>query len=131
MAKGGFTANGKHYTAQSGLKQEDIDGIVEIRDYSDSILSQMSEAIARAFETIGLLAEGYAKRLCPVDTGRLRNSITHTTDGKDVYIGTNVEYAKVVELGTWKRKAKPYLRPAANDHMNEYIGILQKELKNE
>lgn len=35
-----------------------------------------------------MTAEGYAKQLCPVDTGNLRNSITHTVkeDEKAAYI---------------------------------------------
>ena len=54
-----------------------------------------------ALEAIGITAEGYAKKLTPVDTGRLRNSISHAVSGDDVYIGTNVQpYAIFVELGT-------------------------------
>ena len=77
------------------------------------------------------MAEGYAKRLCPVDTGRLRNSITHALDsgGRAVYVGTNVEYAPYVELGTARQKAQPYLRPAAVDHATEYREIIEGELR--
>ncbi len=60
--------------------------------------------------------EGAAKRLCPVDTGRLRSSISHelAVDGRGLvaFIGTNVEYAIYVELGTRFQPAQPYLRPA-------------------
>jgi HK97 gp10 family phage protein len=70
-------------------------------------------------------------------TGRLRNSISYSIDGKiaggnarggqkategmfvpmskrtdEVLIGTSVEYANDVEYGTSKQKAQPYLRPA-------------------
>ena len=45
-------------------------------------------AIAAALEEVGLVAEGYAKRLCPVDTGRIRGSITHVTTGNAAYIGS-------------------------------------------
>ena len=37
-----------------------------------------------------------------VDTGHLRSTITHMVEGDDVYIGTNVEYAKYVHEGTGK-----------------------------
>ena len=86
-----------------------------------------------ALEKCGLVAEGYAKRLCPVDTGRLRNSITHTTrsePGPVAYVGTNVEYAPYVELGTKRTKAQPYLKPAIANHVDEYKQIIQDELKN-
>ena len=79
---------------------------------------------------MGLAAEGYAKAACPVDTGRLRNSITHVarTDEKAVYIGTNVEYAPDVELGTVHQKAQPYLKPAASEHADTYRAIIERRL---
>ena len=53
---------------------------VTLDDHSAEVLSALDAAIARGLETCGLVAEGYAKKLCPVDTGNLRNSITHTVD---------------------------------------------------
>ena len=51
-----------------------------------------------------------------VRTGRLRGSITLVLDedyiGPYVDVGTNVEYAAFVELGTYRMGARPYLRPA-------------------
>lgn len=88
----------------------------------------MNKAMARALEKIGLAAEGYAKRLCPVDTGRLRNSITHVVSSNKVYIGTNVEYGPFVELGTSRKKARPFLRPAAQDHASQYRAIIKNEM---
>lgn len=90
----------------------------------------IKDAIATALEKIGLLAEGYAIKRCPVDTGRLRGSITHEVDfdGDAVYIGTNVEYAPYVELGTSRQKAQPFLRPAASEHGVQYRKVLKKAL---
>ena len=54
-------------------------------------------AKARALEIIGGKAETYAKLLAPVDTGNLRNSITHQQLDEDTeIIGTNVHYAPYV-----------------------------------
>jgi hypothetical protein len=47
-----------------------------------------------------LLVENDAKKRCPVDTGQLRQSITHEVEGNTGVIGTNVEYAPYVEYGT-------------------------------
>lgn len=47
-----------------------------------------------------LLVENDAKKNCPVDTGQLRQSITHEVEGNTGVIGTNVEYAPYVEYGT-------------------------------
>lgn len=97
-------------------------------DNTAAVKGGLQSAFARALERIGLQAEGYAKDLCPVDTGNLRNSITHTSDGNAAYIGTNVTYGKYVELGTVKMAAQPFLRPAAADHGETYRNIVKDEL---
>lgn len=104
---------------------------VKITDNSEEFLSALPEQIEQALTAIGLTAESYAKRDCPVDTGRLRNSITNAvrTDEKAVYIGTNVEYAAFVELGTSRMKARPYLKPAATQHNAEYKSLAEQALK--
>lgn len=84
---------------------------VQFTDNSAEALAELERAKARALETIGLKAEGYAKRLCPVGTvestgkkgyrgGTLRNSITHTVNGDVLSVGSNIPYAAFVELGT-------------------------------
>lgn len=105
---------------------------VQFTDNSKEIIEAMQKATVRALEKCGLTAEGYAKKLAPVDTGNLRNSITHDVDDGEpaVYIGTNVEYAPYQELGTIYMKAQPFLKPAVADHANEYRKIIENELKN-
>lgn len=129
---------------------------VDFTDNSKEVFAAMHEAAARALEKCGLVAEGYAKKLCPVDTGNLRNSITHTVDEQEpaAIIGTNNEYAAYVELGTGKyaeggrptpwvyqdakgnwhmthgQRAQPFLKPAVADHAAQYRDILESELKN-
>lgn len=100
-----------------------------ITDNSALFKAAKDEAVARALEAIGLQAEGYAKMLAPVDTGRLRNSLTHTVEGDAAYIGTNVEYAPYVEYGTRRTKAQPFLKPAVQDHIDEYRAIAENEMR--
>lgn len=109
----------------------------KLTDNSEEVKSAMEKAIARGLEEIGLTAEAYAKLKCPVDTGRLRNSISHDVRDKEVYIGTNVEYAPYVEMGTSyvetgtsRTKAQPFLKPAATEHSDEYKKIIETELRN-
>ena len=45
-----------------------------------------------------------------------------------VYIGTNVEYAPYVELGTKKMNARPFLKPAMENHMDDYRTIIKSVL---
>lgn len=127
---------------------------VELTDHTEEVRQAMREALERGLEACGLAGEGYARALCPVDTGVLRNSITHLVSGKAAYIGTNNEYAPYVELGTgkyypggrptpwayqdaqgaWHRtsgqKAQPFLKPAATEHADKYRAILKDALKN-
>ena len=99
-------------------------------DNTEQVKAAIKTATEKALEMVGLQAEGYAKKLCPVFSGNLRNSITHTQDGEWAYIGTNVEYAPYVELGTRKMAARPYLRPAAADHAEEYRAIFESAFRN-
>lgn len=79
--------------------------------------------IARDLARRGILVEAAAKNFATgnnggprVRTNRLRSSITWALGedslGLHVDIGTNVEYAAYVELGTVRAKPYPYLRPA-------------------
>lgn len=65
----------------------------EIQEAFSAVCNRTNEALAKALEEVGSAAEDYAKSECPVDTGKLRESITHSVGDKEVYIGTNVEYA--------------------------------------
>lgn len=99
-----------------------------VTNNSEEFLKALGEQVEAALEECGLVAEGYAKKKCPVDTGRLRNSISHTTHENAAYIGTNVEYAPYVELGTSRMKPQPYLKPAVENHKGVYKSIIQKHL---
>ena len=99
-------------------------------DNTDEVLAALERAKRRGLEAIGLTAEGYAKRETPVDTGRLRNSISHATDDEAAYIGTSVEYAPYVELGARGRQGKHMLQRAATEHADEYKQIMEDALKN-
>lgn len=60
-----------------------------------------------------------------VDTGRLRSSITHDVrierGGVIGRVGTNVEYAPHLELGTSRMAARPFLRPAVFNNREEIV----------
>lgn len=96
---------------------------VKFTDNSREVLDAITKAKRNALEAIGATAETHAKSLTPVDTGRLRNSITHTADDDAAYIGTNVEYASYVELGSRHNKAHHMLKKAATEHTDEYKAI--------
>jgi len=103
------------------------------KDDSGKTINEAQEALDRALERIGIEAEGQAKLYLTesgaVDTGRLRGSVSHVTQPRAVTIGTNVEYAPYIELGTYKMAARPYLSPAIKNHLDRYKQIIMEELK--
>lgn len=105
----------------------------EIIDHSTEVLEKMKEQVLKGLESIGQECEGYAKDDCPVDTGRLRNSISHKVIDNEtaVYIGTNVEYAPYVEYGEYKHTSgkNHFLRDAATNHKEHYKAIMEAALK--
>ena len=130
---------------------------VTFNDYSDEVLQAFEEGALMALERCGLQGEGYAKDLCTVDTGNLRNSISHKVDPGEpaAYIGTNAEHGGYVELGTGRyattgggtpkdhwvymgddgkwhigkpMKPRPYLKPAVANHVGTYRNIFNDEL---
>ena len=95
-----------------GLKRSMMASNVEVvtgEDNTKKFISAWDAAVKRGLTKIGMQAERYAKeeitRQKAVDTGRLRNSITYLVrlSEKAVYVGTNVEYGKYVELGTGRQ----------------------------
>lgn len=98
-------------------------------DNSDLFIKAAYAQVQKALKTVGMQAEKNAKKICPVDTGNLRNSITHQNDNDTVYIGTNVEYAPYVEMGTSRMRAQPYLGPAIVNHVAEYKETIETILK--
>ena len=102
----------------------------ETKDNTKEVLSALDKAIERGLEAIGLTAEGHAKKITPVDTGRLRNSISHAIDKEAAYIGTNVEYAPYVELGARGRTGVHMLQRSASEHTAEYKKLMEDSMKN-
>ena len=82
---------------------------VDYKDNSEQVLSAMEKAIKNGLEAIGLTAEGHAKKITPVDTGRLRNSISDATDKDATYIGTNVGYAAFGYLNSGQEDAPAFI----------------------
>ncbi len=102
---------------------------------------------------VGLVVEGLAKLLPPIDTGRLAASITtqamsHGTSpegkgaqpgdkiqapntGNEVFVGTPVFYGPYIEFGTMRNAARPFLRPALAIARGDALTIFLKNGKAE
>lgn len=106
---------------------------VVITSHIGEVKAELAHRIPTILEALGIEAEGNAvteiTELGAVDTGRLRGSITHATDQDSAYIGTDVEYAQYVELGTYKMAARPFLRNAITKYTDDYKRIIQSGLE--
>ncbi len=120
-------------------------------DLGRYVESYVTPGVKAAVEASTKLIETSAKALCPVDTGRLRDSITSTVEetGKTV-VGTvspNTDYAAFVEFGTgiagasspgagpgpysptWAGMvAQPYMRPALDENREAIAELFRSEI---
>lgn len=124
---------------------------VKITSNVEKVLEELDATIHNALVRCGREASTRAQLLAPVDNGLLRQSITYKVNGDEVQIGTNVEYAAYVELGTGKyypggrktpwtyqdgdgkwhmtygQRAQPFLKPAIEDNLEQYQAIIKDE----
>jgi len=106
---------------------------IEVKvDNTKAILEDTQRKKETALLKCGAAWESYAKQGSPVDTGRLRNSLTHEMEGDDtVAVGSNVEYGIYQELGTSRGiSPKLFLTNAGKLHIDEYIQIISNEFNN-
>ena len=84
--------------------------------WNDKVIDDLKIIQKQKVIKAGYEVEREAKKICPVDTGRLRASITtiveENPDITRVKVGTNIKYAPYVEFGTRFMRAQPFLRPA-------------------
>lgn len=130
-----------------------------LTDNSEKVLRALEVQVEVALEACGHQAVSHAKQnitqASRVDTGALRNSVSHQVQGDTCYVGTNTEYAIYNEVGTgiyaeggggrqtpwaykdekghWHRTIgmKPihFLKNAISDHRKEYKAIIEQQLK--
>lgn len=152
-----------------------VTGLDSLINKLNALGGNSGKSLDKALMKAGKLVEGDAKDLCTVKNGRLRNSI-HTKMGgtvdsysyednngnkfsgalsslgdiHTVSVGTNVEYAAYVEMGTGRRgadspsppkydgasyiedwagmEAQPYLWPALQQNKENIAEVVKSEL---
>ena len=80
-------------------------GQVTFRDNTNEVIGLFQKAKHRGLQAIGMAAEGHAKKKCPVDTGRLRNSITYAIAGYATHVQS---YRRSNVAGGTSQKHKYY-----------------------
>lgn len=112
----------------------------------------LPEVLGRAGEVV----RADAVKNCPVDTGRLRGSITSRVEGNSAVVGSNVSYGIYVEFGTGSKgdksvshttkdkwtynsggkfyttsgqKPQPFLVPALKNNENKIKQLIRQAIK--
>lgn len=84
-------------------------------------------------ESACLFVEGDAKKRAPVDTGMLRNSISHRVRKEGLKaigeVGTATEYAVPIEFGTAKMEPQPFLTPSVEENKQTITDIIARQIK--
>lgn len=102
----------------------------KFRELGRRVYTQQEQTALQA----GMIVERAAKQNAPVDTGRLRSSISTRLAESDensiaVEVGTNVDYAIAVEFGTSKMPAHPYMLPAYAENKDKVLRKLAEAFK--
>ena len=117
------------------------------------VTEDVNKAIDRALTLSAIKVQGKAVRLTPVDTGRLRGSITYVVSGGrenfpegtgqlslgggrvvsapkgQAIIGTVVTYAPYVEFGTRRQQAQAFMLPAFESSIPDIIRYFSSQTK--
>lgn len=113
------------------MSSVNIEGLEEFNRYIENITTQIENEVSAFIGQTAYKIERDAKLLCPVDTGRLRQSIhTQYNNGElKAKVGTNMEYSASVEWGTFRQHAQPYMIPAFTKWKPKFIDGLKDILK--
>lgn len=106
-------------------------------DNTQEVTDRTKMAVLRFLEEAGQHLESEAKKELDndprrIDTGRLRNSITHQLAAEEQaqYVGTNVEYAIYVHEGTRRMAPNRFLRNAFEKNTEQIEAKLKEALEN-
>lgn len=112
--------------------------MIEKKWHGDKVNKAINDDVNKKLWAAGYMVEADAVKKCPVDTGRLKSSITTEVfpDREETEVsagrhpstldGTIVEYALYVEKGTSKMSARPFLLPALLENENKIRKLFGK-----
>lgn len=106
---------------------------VRVRAIGAALSGPVLEAAAQVGAEVLL---GESRRIVPVDTGNLRASLTQETTESTpsratvaVGYGKQAPYGRYVELGTYRMRAQPFLRPPITTHGAQAVSAAVASLR--
>jgi len=93
-------------------------------------ISTMPDAGQRVVERTAEVAVDRIKQRAPVDTGALRDSVSHRSDGPlREMVEEASPYGIYQEFGTWKQAPQPHFIPGMGDAAQELPRIAAEEFR--
>lgn len=99
-----------------------------------AFIKKLEEATAVGLNAAAEVVQKEAISKAPSRTGNLRRNIKvkPAEDGKaHVYIDKDAFYGRFVEMGTSKKTAQPFLRPALDENENKLVKAFQDAARKE
>ncbi len=98
----------------------------------DAIKAKSQRACESTVMILGERVVAFMVSIVPVDTGQLRDSLDAIVERvgnfwRIVFGSFGVLYAIFVELGTYKMRAQPYVRPGADWLAGQVDGVLRSQ----
>jgi len=86
----------------------------------ERIAARLKESFSQQLQTVGGIMRNYAYDICPKRTGYLASTIFFKSVGLlDFEFGASADYALFVEMGTYRARAQPFIRPTLEAYREE------------
>ena len=96
---------------------------------AEDIGDQLIHVSTRILKKALILVQSSAVAYAPYRTGILKGSITTELFSNYGIVGTNIEYAPHQEYGTRYMAARPFMRPALDNNINNIMKIARDEMR--
>lgn len=91
--------------------------------------AMIAPRVAKVIKSNGGKMQEKAKRYAPVDTGKLKNSITLQTSATKAEVSSTAPYAIYQEFGTRYQPGTPHIKPAYRDTVNPFLEDMRKVIR--
>ena len=102
----------------------EITGVKDFAQKMEQLDHAMQQHVRGNLQRLGEDIQAAARRMCPVRTGRLRDSIYSKIDDWTVNVGASAPYARFVEFGTRYIRPFYFLTEALHLHLPRLRQIL-------
>lgn len=95
--------------------------------WNNTVMDAMEQRLNAGARQAAEAVADEARKQCPVDSGRLRESIDTARAGNGHYVvSADAPYAAVVEFGTSRTEPRPFLRSALKLSARQALNIIRE-----